>query len=1504
MTGAHMRNGTDRHLVRGKAARVHAVCLALSLMPLVQAATTINLSTNVTVAAVKHFGLNFGNVDYYDSGQLMKELVFQNPGFEGLLYQSVIWVGATGNSPTNAVENGPLNAWPSGFWAGARYEFIYGFAKGRTGTVVTSINPYSAGGNTNGTTYVFADSGTTPAAGDYLVLRKQFTGDGGVANNNGAAFSGWNVSTNAGGTVTTELADLPQDTAGKQCARLTATNGASANAAVSGTFDTWGGVSFVQLNGQYQLNFKAKGAGGNNQLAVTLRRGSGTNWLNSTVQLTNLWQTYTLTFSAAEDGTALGGVALQFAAWAGNVALLDDVSLRQTDGNPANVTPLRDAVFNTLTNFAPSILRVPGNWSRLGDSLDNELAPPFGRQRNYYSEFSTQQNTIPMSLHEFLQVCEALGAEPWYTFPVTFSAHETAGLMEYLGGPTNTAYGRVRANLGHPAPWTNVFAKIHLEFGNENWNPGYRGGCLSDSLSLGTRAGELFAVIKSSPYYDSAKFDCVLGEQWVFPARVLATHNACTNHDTLTVAGYMANTLNSFATTEQLFGSVFAEPEWWSKNGGFIQQNYSNLLNSSRPVPLSIYEVNINAPEGAISGSQPALDAYCPSLGAGLAVADHMLMMLRETRTRDQGLFSLGGYEARNASNNWARVWGIVRDMGVTDRKRPQYLACQLANRALAGNMLATVHTGEDPTWSVVGVNGVTCTNAHYVQSYAFANGGTNALVVFNLHRSSALGVNFSGARTPSGNVVMQRLTSAQLTDNNETSQVIATTAQTLTNLNPSATLSLPPYSMTLLQWQPTLVISNLAQLPDGAVGVGYSQSLAAVNGTLPYAWTLAAGALPGGLVLNSAGLISGTPDAAGMFSFSARVVDAALATNVQAFALTIVTPTAPQVTISRAAGQAGNTTNASLQFAVTFSEVVAGFSAGDILVGGTAGATQIAISGSGASYTVTLSGMTNSGTVTLSLAAGAVTSVTSGLGSAASQPADGGYNYALPPALNRLLAYDDFNIATNATPVPPFLDGAATGTNWAGAWVVQGFNGGTNYTDGFKILATNAPASGTLRTTGNYAVGGGASYATAGRFLDLNAFPAWTFVRTGTNVIGASGAELWLSVLLRKNTLDDNMAAVILHNGSAAYNAIGNSRLGVGYYGTLSNTNGQRYWSLAVRNAADTGIDVIRSGVPVVAGQAALLVLRMRFNTTDTFDLFVNPAGLGGATPAAPDATWTTSGAADIFFRALAFSGNNALNSMALDEIRWGDSFAAVTPPGGAGTVQFSGANYSANEDGGSATIFVTRSGGSSGAASVTWGTGDGTALAGSDYTATNSTLTWADGDMSTKAFTVALANTPALQGNRALHVALTSASGVTLGAVSSAALTINDVVLLPFDVWRAAHFAPAAWADANLSGPAADPDHDGGSNLQEYLADTDPTNAASRLALLDIAVANNDVWVTWVGGTNATQVLECSSSLTDTNAWFALRTNTPPVLLTNTLQHIGAGAASNLFYRIRAWR
>jgi hypothetical protein len=90
------------------------------------------------------------------------------------------------------------------------------------------------------------------------------------------------------------------------------------------------------------------------------------------------------------------------------------------------------------------------------------------------------------------------------------------------------------------------------------------------------------------------------------------------------------------------------------------------------------------------------------------------------------------------------------------------------------------------------------------------------------------------------------------------------------------------------------------ATLPNGTVGTPYSQALAATGGTAPFTWSVSTGALPTGLTLSAAGSLTGTPTAAGKFSFTIQVVDAAKATASQSFtititaALTITTATLP----------------------------------------------------------------------------------------------------------------------------------------------------------------------------------------------------------------------------------------------------------------------------------------------------------------------------------------------------------------------------------------------------------------------------------------------------------------------------------------------------------------------------------------------------------------------------------------------------------------------------------
>ena len=74
----------------------------------------------------------------------------------------------------------------------------------------------------------------------------------------------------------------------------------------------------------------------------------------------------------------------------------------------------------------------------------------------------------------------------------------------------------------------------------------------------------------------------------------------------------------------------------------------------------------------------------------------------------------------------------------------------------------------------------------------------------------------------------------------------------------------------------PVSVQITTSSLPSGQVAVSYSTSLAAIDGTSPYKWSITSGALPAGLTLSSGGTISGTPTTSGTFTFTVQVADSA----------------------------------------------------------------------------------------------------------------------------------------------------------------------------------------------------------------------------------------------------------------------------------------------------------------------------------------------------------------------------------------------------------------------------------------------------------------------------------------------------------------------------------------------------------------------------------------------------------------------------------------------------
>jgi hypothetical protein len=106
----------------------------------------------------------------------------------------------------------------------------------------------------------------------------------------------------------------------------------------------------------------------------------------------------------------------------------------------------------------------------------------------------------------------------------------------------------------------------------------------------------------------------------------------------------------------------------------------------------------------------------------------------------------------------------------------------------------------------------------------------------------------------------------------------------------------------------------------------------------------------------------------------------------------TKVDNTAPTVTVNQAAGQADPTNAVPMNWTVTFSEPVTGFTSSSVTRSGTTGGT-IAVTGSGASYNIAISGTPAQGATTFTVAAGQATDP-AGNGNTASTSTDNSITY------------------------------------------------------------------------------------------------------------------------------------------------------------------------------------------------------------------------------------------------------------------------------------------------------------------------------------------------------------------------------------------------------------------------------------------------------------------------------------------------------------------------------
>jgi hypothetical protein len=851
---------------------------SISLCTLLSAQTLSLNDGSIVRSNTNRIGVNIGAIDYWDNGQVLKNLIgSSNPGLEPLLAQEIWVVGTAGTTTTFAIQD-IYDGVPPNYWAGGTFSIVEsqsgGAELGCTGKIASNTGPnYPVAGVTNWVSPVITAATACNApfsVGDIVVISKSvyptpesWWETGGQGGTSGTAAGGAQLLSD-----TTDLCA----TCGTQALNMNATV-AGSKATAAWYFDSESTDNiFVLMNGTYQLSFWAKLASGTPVLTASASRGSqgGFNCGTYTPKLTSTWAQYTWKCSAAESASTTPGAAHVAIDVTGGSVYLDNVSFQKTATDANNTTVLRDEVIQTLqTYYGPSIGTNPGMFrywvNQNAETMSNWTQPDYAHAPTSggtgYFVGPGGAGSVSLSLEDYLAICQHLNAEPYLEVPVTFSTADAANLVEFLASPSSTTYGSRRAALGQTEPWTSVFANIHLSFCNECWNgQSFAGQSLAMRSNApnqeyyydySVRAKDIFAAMRADSYYAASSFDLVMNAQtainYTMDAAIQRAHP-----DSIEIEDYTYGPVDSFASDSALWQPAMVDP--WEKvtNPTDIRNFYQSVhdyqsqkscgASGTATCNVNIYEWG----QGTISGSidQTHLDHINAGAGEGVVMALQPLLNLQYYGIRPQSFFSLTEYK-NNASNGMnSKLWGNTIDMGgATNNVRPEFLAVQLVNQSIIGPMYSCP-INNNLTYNFAGSpNGNAAmpamTNVPYLYAFCFENGTKRSLVLINTDLTSSHTLKFGGINPPAGTVTQRQLAPGALNDMNEAATGTATTSTQATvsidtsSLSSPSSISLPPYSVTALDYTSSgLQAAAMPTFSPGAGSYTASQSVSISGST------------------------------------------------------------------------------------------------------------------------------------------------------------------------------------------------------------------------------------------------------------------------------------------------------------------------------------------------------------------------------------------------------------------------------------------------------------------------------------------------------------------------------------------------------------------------------------------------------------------------------------------------------------------------------------------------
>ncbi|MCD7774039.1 MAG: hypothetical protein LUH40_00450, partial [Clostridiales bacterium] len=305
-----------------------------------------------------------------------------------------------------------------------------------------------------------------------------------------------------------------------------------------------------------------------------------------------------ITSKASEDG------ALTFAIDGTGTLLMDFLSVipqssHGYDSDEWKYTSLRADLYQLLEDMHPAFIRFPGGCFAEGDSFDNiydwknSVLPLTERKQNYnlWQDLAVDRyynNSYEIGYHEYLQLCDDLGAEPVPVFSagvlcqgrvypyesIAVGTEEFEELVqdildfiEYCNGGTDTYWGALRAENGHP----ESFDLEYIAIGNENWGDIYWDNFAAIKEAINEAYPEIQIITTSGTWLDGDDFDYA----WetvnsLYPDTIVDEHY-------YTIGGYLFENNDRYDSYDRDGGQVFVGEYAATADGVGTMQTKCNL---------------------------------------------------------------------------------------------------------------------------------------------------------------------------------------------------------------------------------------------------------------------------------------------------------------------------------------------------------------------------------------------------------------------------------------------------------------------------------------------------------------------------------------------------------------------------------------------------------------------------------------------------------------------------------------------------------------------------------------------------------------------------------------------------------------------------------------------------------------------------------------------------------------------------------------------------------------